>query len=53
MASPEFPHAGKPLVGELKGHDSALLSYQERIVYTLREKEPVVIGIRVRTPYGD
>ncbi|MDF1554743.1 MAG: type II toxin-antitoxin system mRNA interferase toxin, RelE/StbE family [Deferrisomatales bacterium] len=47
------PHAGKPLVGELKGHYSARLSYQDRIVYTIREDELVVMVIRARTHYGD
>jgi len=47
------PHAGKPLAGELKGYYSVRLSYQDRIVYTVRDDELVVIVVRARSHYGD
>lgn len=47
------PHAGKPLAGELKGYYSVRLSYQDRIVYTVRDDELVVIVVRAKTHYGD
>jgi len=47
------PHAGKPLVGELKGYYSVRLSHKDRIVYSIHEDELVVLVIRARTHYGD
>lgn len=47
------PYAGKPLVGPLKGHYSVQLSYQDRIVYSIKDDELTVIVIRARTHYGD
>ena len=47
------PHAGKPLVGELKGYYSLRLSYKDRIVYAIDEGELVVLVIRARTHCGD
>ena len=47
------PHAGKPLVGPLKGYYSVRLSYQDRIVYSIQDDELVVTVVRARTHYGD
>lgn len=47
------PHAGKPLVGPLKGYYSVRLSYQDRIVYSVQDDELVVIVVRARTHYGE
>lgn len=48
-----FPHAGKPLAGELKGYYSVRLSYQDRIVYTVHDDELIVVVVWARTHYGD
>ena len=47
------PHSGKKLVGDLKGLYSVRLSYQDRIVYAVNEKQQIVILHRARTHYGD
>lgn len=47
------PYSGKPLVGPLKGYYSVRLSYQDRVVYSIRDDELTVIVIRARTHYGD
>jgi mRNA-degrading endonuclease RelE of RelBE toxin-antitoxin system len=47
------PHAGKPLVGPLKGYYSVGLSYQDRIVYGIQDDELVVTVVRARAHYGD
>ena len=47
------PHSGKPLAGDLKGFYSVRLSYQDRIVYTVRDDELVVIVVRARFHYED
>ena len=47
------PHAGKPLVGELKGYYSVRLTYKDRIVYTIQDEELIVLGIRAKTHYGE
>jgi Txe/YoeB family toxin of toxin-antitoxin system len=47
------PYSGKPLTGPLKGYWSMRLSYQNRIVYSIREDELVVMVLRARTHYGD
>lgn len=47
------PHAGKPLIGELKGYYSVRLSHKDRIVYSIHEEKLVVLVIRARTHYGD
>jgi Txe/YoeB family toxin of toxin-antitoxin system len=47
------PYSGKPLVGPLKGYYSLRLSYQDRIVYSVRDHELLVIVVRARTHYGD
>lgn len=47
------PHSGKPLTGPLKGYWSMRLSYQDRIVYRIKQDELIVMVLRARTHYGD
>ena len=47
------PHAGKPLVGELRGYYSVRLTYKDRIVYTIQDEELIVLVIRAKTHYGE
>ena len=49
----EEPYAGKRLVGELEGSYSYRLTFQDRIVYTLDEKQRILYVERARTHYGD
>jgi addiction module RelE/StbE family toxin len=47
------PHEGKPLAGDLKGYYSVRLSYKDRIVYSIRDDELVVVIVGAKTHYGD
>jgi len=47
------PYAGKPLSGDLKGCYSVRLTYQDRIVYSIEEKQVTVYVLRARTHNGD
>jgi Txe/YoeB family toxin of Txe-Axe toxin-antitoxin module len=47
------PYSGKPLTGPLKGYGSMRLTYQDRIVYSIRDDALVVIVLPARTHYGD
>ena len=47
------PYVGKRLSGDLAGCYSYRLSYQDRIVYEIHEREIQVIVLRARTHYGD
>ncbi len=47
------PYAGKALVGDLKGYYSVRLSYQDRVVYSIKDEKLMVYVIRARTHYGD
>lgn len=47
------PYEGKRLVGELRGSYSLRLSYQDRLVYSIAEREKVVYVERCRTHYGE
>jgi addiction module RelE/StbE family toxin len=47
------PHSGKPLTGPLKGYWSMRLSYQDRIVYRIKQDELIVMVLRARTHHGD
>jgi len=47
------PYSGKKLVGQLKGFYSKRLSFQDRIAYTIDEKDKKVYIHRARTHYGD
>jgi Txe/YoeB family toxin of toxin-antitoxin system len=47
------PYSGKTLVGDLKGYYSVRLSYQDRVVYSIKDDELVVYIIRAKTHYGD
>ena len=46
------PFEGKKLVGDLSGFYSLRLSYQDRIVYTIDEKQKIVYIHRTKTHYG-
>lgn len=47
------PHIGKRLAGDLQGFYSVRLTYKDRIVYTINEREKIVIIHRAKTHYGD
>ena len=47
------PYSGRALVGDLKGYYSVRLSYRDRIVYSIRDDELIVLVVRARTQYGD
>jgi mRNA-degrading endonuclease RelE of RelBE toxin-antitoxin system len=47
------PHAGKALVGDLKGCYSVRLNYHDRIIYTIHDDELLVLVLRTRTHYGE
>lgn len=47
------PYSGKALSGDLKGYYSVRLSYKDRIVYSIRDDELLVLVIRARTHYGE
>ena len=47
------PYGGKPLAGELKGYYSVRLSYKDRVVYSIRDSELLVVVIRAKTHYGE
>jgi mRNA interferase RelE/StbE len=47
------PYEGKKLVGELEGNYSLRLSFKDRIVYSIDEKDKVVYIKRAKTHYGD
>lgn len=46
------PLEGKKLIGDLKGHYSYRLSYQDRMVYSIDSKKRIVYLERARTHYG-
>jgi len=46
------PGCGKRLVGDLTGFYSFLLTYKDRIVYSIDESARVVYVHRTRTHYG-
>lgn len=48
----ENPYSGKKLVGDLTGFLSIRLSYRDRIVYSIDEKNDVIYIHRVKTHYG-
>ncbi|MDF3127794.1 type II toxin-antitoxin system mRNA interferase toxin, RelE/StbE family [Kiritimatiellaeota bacterium B1221] len=47
------PYSGKALVGNLKGYYSVRLSYEGRMVYSIKDSELVLMIIRVKTHYGE
>jgi len=46
------PYEGKKLVGELEGNYSVRLSFKDRIVYSIDEKNRIVYIKRAKTHYG-
>jgi len=47
------PYSGKVLMGELKGYYSIRLNFKDRIVYSVHDKELVVLIIRAKTHYDE
>ena len=47
------PHLGKKLIGDLEGFYSMRLTYADRIVYSIDDKEKIVTIHRTRTHYGE
>ena len=47
------PYCGKALVGDLRGYYSLRITYKDRLVYTIRDEQLLVIVIRARTHYGE
>lgn len=47
------PESGKALIGDLKGYFSVRLTFQDRIIYQIRERQCVVIIIRAKSHYGE
>ena len=47
------PLQGKKLIGDLTGHYSYRLTYQDRIVYRIDTEKRIVFIERARTHYGD
>ncbi len=47
------PYAGKKLMGDLTGFYSYILTYQDRIVYTIHDGKLVVMVYRAKTHYGE
>jgi Txe/YoeB family toxin of toxin-antitoxin system len=47
------PYEGKKLLGDLAGSCSYRLTFKDRIVYHIDEKEHVVFIERARTHYGE
>jgi len=43
------PYSGKKLIGDLSGFYSLRLTYQDRIVYTIDEKNKIIYIHRTRT----
>lgn len=52
-SSSQNPYLGKRLLADLKGFYSLRLSYQDRIVYTIDEKDKIIYIHRAKTHYGD
>ncbi len=47
------PKSGKALIGDMKGYYSVRLSFQDRVVYQIKDNKCIVIVIRAKTHYGD
>jgi len=47
------PFSGKKLIGDLKGFYSVRLTYQDRIVYSIDQKNHIVFVHRPRTHYSE
>ena len=47
------PYSGKALLGSLKGCYSARLTFQDRVVYSIRDDELLLLVLRDRTHDGD
>ena len=46
------PYEGRKLLGDLSGSYSYRLTFQDRIVYSIQEKERTICIERARTHYG-
>ena len=49
----QSPYEGKKLQGDLDGYYSMRLTYQDRIVYSVDERDYIVYIRRTRTHYGE
>ena len=47
------PYEGKKLLGDLAGSYSYRLTYKDRILYSLDEKQRILYVERARTHYGE
>lgn len=47
------PLSGKKLIGDLEGFYSVRLTHQDRIVYSIEQKDHTVFIHRARTHYGE
>lgn len=47
------PHEGKRLLGDLRGSYSLRISYQDRLVYSIKASQKIVFVERCKTHYGD
>ncbi len=47
------PYEGKRLLGDLAGSYAYRLTYKDRIVYSLDEKQRIIYVERAKTHYGD
>jgi Txe/YoeB family toxin of toxin-antitoxin system len=47
------PYSGKKLVGDLAGFFSIRLSYQDRIIYTIDDRQKLIYIHRAKTHYGE
>ena len=47
------PYAGKKLVSDLAGFYSMRLSYKDRIIYTIDNKQKLIYIHRAKTHYGE
>ena len=47
------PYGGKKLVGDLAGFYSMRLTYKDRIIYTIDNKQKLIYIHRAKTHYGE
>ncbi len=47
------PYEGKKLIGDLAGYYSYRLTYKDRIIYSIDEKQKIIYVERARTHYGE
>ena len=47
------PYSGKKLMGDLAGFFSVRLSYKDRIIYTIDDRQKLIYIHRAKTHYGE